>query len=99
MDGARKSWAGPLAGLLALGVLACCASAASAAEPLRAQWHLDEATGNFADSSGNGLTASRVGSVGSVPDGRFGAGVHLHSEAEDIDAGNQSVLQPSTVTL
>ena len=89
-----------MAGMLALGALWIVAPAAQGAEPLRGQWHLDEATGSFADSSGNGLTATRGGgSPASVPDGRFGAGVHLHSEAETIDAGNQSLLQPPTVTL
>jgi hypothetical protein len=96
---ARPSRAGALVAAVTFAVLAFFASAAQGAEPLRGQWHLDETSGNFADSSGNGLTGTRAGTVASVPDGRFGAGVHLASKPEIIDAGNQSLLQPPTVTL
>jgi hypothetical protein len=37
---------------------------------LRGQWHLDETTGPFADSSGNAFTGAQVGSPVSVADGR-----------------------------
>ncbi len=99
MQGARRTWIRVVAGVLALGALWIVAPAAQGAEPLRGQWHLDEASGPFADSSGNGLNATRVGTPDSVPDGKFGAGVRLTAKAQTIDAGNQSLLQPPTVTL
>jgi hypothetical protein len=78
------------------------AAPATAAEPLRGEWHLDESCGGAsclnADSSGNGLTGTQSGSPTVVP-GVFGNALHFSSEADFVNMGNQPLLQPPTVTL
>lgn len=89
-----------VAGLVAALALAP-AGRASAAEPLRGQWHMD-APGNAAqpDASGNGNPANPVGaSFTFANDGRFGGGYRFPSETSYFSAGSSPQLQPATVTV
>jgi hypothetical protein len=72
------------------------AAVALGSEPLRGQWHLDEARAH-PDSSGNGLTATDVGNP--LPDSRWGGSLFFRTSGEDPRAGDQPLLQPATVTL
>jgi PKD repeat protein len=79
---------------------------AAASEPLRGQWHLEapqcfpgsDAPCVEPDSSGNDLTGKDHGAVQTVP-GRWGEALHFPTKGESVDAGNQPLLQPATVTV
>lgn len=81
------------------------AAAASAAEPLRGQWHMDEYDDGLGyaaqpDASGNGLTAQPVGSLFNFTgQGRFGGAYRFPSKTSYFNAGNSPVLQPANVTV
>jgi hypothetical protein len=87
--------------LVLLAALALPASATAA--PLEGEWHLDEpdcAGGPcpHSDSSGNGFTATEVGSPTTVA-GRFGNAMRFPTDGDYLNAGNHALLQPPQVTV
>src|SRR3954466_8275728 len=87
--------------LVFLAVLALPPSASAAT--LRGQWHLDEpdcAGGPcpHSDSSGNGFTATEVGSPTTVA-GRFGNALRFPPDRDHLNAGTHALLQPPQVTV
>lgn len=59
-------------------------------------WHLDEASGNFVDKSGNGVDGTPVGNISYQEDGKMGKAIYLDGVGDYIDFGDISTYDYHT---